>query len=118
MGVHRACFYGSARLCHPPGGNLQQGGVFLSCAFFLSSRTNWRALRKICLALVSWCAHNELKRPSASVLVVLARGVRGPDANGPVPHCAAPLPAPPRPTRPAATNSSPGACSASTPPSR
>lgn len=72
----------------------------------------------ICLALASWCARNELKRPSASVLAVLARGVRGPDANGPVPHCAAPLPAPPRPTRPVATNSSPGACSASTPPSR
>src|SRR5512135_299601 len=70
------------------------------------------------LALASWCARNALKRPSASVLAVLARGAPDPDANGPVPHCAAPLPARPRPALLGASNSSPGACNVRRPPSR
>ncbi len=70
------------------------------------------------LAFASWCARLDLTQPFASVLAALVQGVRGPDASGPVPHCAASLPVSPTPALPAATNSSHGACNGPTPPSR
>src|SRR5512135_2558758 len=70
------------------------------------------------LALASWCARNDLKRPSASPLAARVRAVRGPEASGPIPHGAALLPTPPAPAPPAATNSSPGACTGPRPPKR
>src|SRR5947209_722602 len=70
------------------------------------------------LAFASWCARIDLTQPFASVLAALVQGVRGPDASGPILHCAAPLPVPPAQAPPAATNSSHGACNGPTPPSR
>src|SRR5208283_2998653 len=54
--------------------------------------------REKILALASWCAGNARKRPSSTSLAARARGVRDPDANGPVPRCAATLLARPMPT--------------------
>ena len=73
---------------------------------------------EILLALASWCADLAIKRPCESVLATVVPAAHDRDATRRVHRCVARLPARPRPAPLGATNSSPGACNAPTPPSR